>query len=460
VFVGIDAGTSLVKAAAFDESGAVLAVESARARLDLRDDRAEQDAEEIFTAVRDVAGAVRADQAALIAITGQGDGLWLLDAQGRPVRPAISWLDGRAAGLVAEWTASGVLDEVFRRTGNALFPGCPGPLLAWLDRHEPASLDTAATAAYCKDMIFQRFTGLRATDVSDASVPFLDPHTRDYDAAALAACGLTGRAGLLAPIADPYPQGTTRDGIAVTAGPFDVPACAIGAGVTEPGDGLLIIGTTLACLVVSESVERSGEPSGFCFSTAAPGRWLRGMPAMTGTAGLDWVLATVGASHEDLAALLAASPPGARGIRVLPHFSGERAPFIEPAARGELTGITLRTTPADLVRATCEGIAYAARHCLEAAGLRGALTVTGGGARSEPWLQIFADVLGRPLRLAPAETGARGAVLNAVKDLDHAAWTRPSGVREPHPAAAAFYDEQYAAYLARVADARRRWGTS
>ncbi|NEA22350.1 FGGY family carbohydrate kinase, partial [Actinomadura bangladeshensis] len=76
----------------------------------------------------------------------------------RPVRPAISWMDGRAAAIVAEWTASGVAAEVFARTGNAMFPGCPAPLLAWLDRHEPAALDAAATAAYCKDVVFQRFT--------------------------------------------------------------------------------------------------------------------------------------------------------------------------------------------------------------------------------------------------------------------------------------------------------------
>src|SRR5207247_1768422 len=109
--------------------------------------------------------------------------------------------------LVADWTVSGVLEAVFRRTGNALFPGCPGPLLAWLDRHQPERLDVAATAAYCKDMLFQRITGIRATDVSDASVPFLDPRTRDYSAEALAACGLTHRAGLLAPIADPSAGG-------------------------------------------------------------------------------------------------------------------------------------------------------------------------------------------------------------------------------------------------------------
>ncbi len=455
MFVGIDAGTSVVKAAAFDDTGRLLATRSVPVRLDLRAGRAEQDADEIFRAVCDVSGGLpgRPD---LIAITGQGDGLWLLDADGRPAGRAISWLDNRAADQVAKWTADGVLDAVFRRTGNALFPGCPGPLLAWLDRHEPERLDAAHTAAYCKDMIFQRFTGIRATDVSDASVPFLDQRTRTYDEEALEACGIGHRAGLLAPIADPHPRGVDGTGVPVTAGPFDVPACALGAGVTEPGDGLLIIGTTLACLTVTGGFDTGGEVSGFHIATADPGRRLRLMPAMTGTAALDWILGTIGAAHHDLDDLLAASPPGALGVELLPHLAGERAPFIEPAATGELTGLTLGTVPADLVRATCEGIAFAARHCLEAAGLTGTLTVTGGGARSQAWLQIFADVLGRPLRLAQEETGARGAVLAAVPGLDRAAWTRPAGICEPTDS----YDEAYARYLSRVADARRRWARS
>jgi xylulokinase len=377
-------------------------------------------------------------------------------------------MDGRAAGLLTEWEAQGVAERVFRRTGNTIFPGCPAPLLAWLDRHDPAALDAAATAAYCKDMVFQRLTGVRATDVSDASVPFLDPHTRGYDAAAIEACGLSHRAGLLAPISDPLPAGEATGGLIpagtpVAAGPFDVPACALGAGVTEPGNGLLIIGTTLACLVVTDTVARDDEPTGFHFATERPGRWLRGMPAMVGTAALDWVLSTLGLTHADLPAMLASSPPGANGVRVLPHFapSGERAPFVEPAARAEFTGVSLQTTRADLVRATCEAIAYAARHCLDAAGLTKELTVAGGGRRSEAWLQIFADVLGRPLLLAAEETGARGAVIAAARRWgrapDLAQWTVPAGVREPDPAKVAYYAQGYAGYLDRVADARLRW---
>ncbi|MEO3755567.1 FGGY-family carbohydrate kinase [Streptomyces sp. B6B3] len=467
MLVGIDVGTSVVKAAAFDESGRALAVESCPARVRAGDGRVEQDAEEVVEAVGRVLGALTAGRPAptAVGLTGQGDGVWLIDREARPVRPAISWMDGRAAPIVAEWTANGVAHEVFRRTGNTLFPGGPAPLLAWLDRHEPESLDAAATAAYCKDMVLQRLTGVRGTDVSDASVPFLDPHTRDYDAEAVAACGLTHRAGLLAPVVEPRPAGEALPGgplpagVPISAGPFDVPACALGAGATEPGDGLLIIGTTLACLAVVAEPDLAGEPAGFHFATGRRDRWLRGMPAMVGTAALDWVLGAVGAAHRDLDELLAASPPGAHGVRVLPFFSpaGERAPFLEPAARAEITGVSLETTSADLVRATCEGIAFAARHCLTAAGLAGDLAVAGGGTRSETWLGLFADVLGRPLRVAAAEAGARGAVLAAAGHLDAAAWTRPASVRDPDAGGARFYEEEYRAYLRRVAAARERW---
>ncbi|MFF5262715.1 FGGY family carbohydrate kinase [Actinomadura viridis] len=473
MFIGIDAGTSVVKAAAFDEDGRIRAVEATPVGLEMRDGRVEQDADTVYGAVEQVVRRLVASLPApprLAGLTGQGDGLWLVDDAARPVRPAVSWMDGRATGLLAEWTAAGVAEEVYRRTGAAMFPGCPGPLLAWMDRYEPESLDAAATAAYCKDVIFQRFTGIRATDVSDTSMPFLDQRARDYERGAVEACGLTHRAGLLAPIEDPLPAGPSLPGTGLPAGtpvaggPFDLSACALGAGVTEPGDGLLIIGTTLACQVVTGRLDLDGEPAGFHLATTRPGRWLRAMPAMVGTAALDWTLKTTGLRHEAVSGLLGDSPPGAHGVAVLPYFapSGERAPFVEPGARAEFTGVSLETTRADLVRATCEGVAYAARHCLDAAGLTGELAVCGGGTRSEAWLRLFADVLGRPVRTASGEVGARGAVLAAAErfevPLDTEAWTAASAHYEPDPDRAAFYEEGYARYLDRVAAARERWG--
>ncbi|MEU5390685.1 FGGY-family carbohydrate kinase [Streptomyces tibetensis] len=471
MYVGIDVGTSMVKAAAFDATGRQLAVESRPVGLDLHEGVVEQDMEEVYGAVVTVLEALTSavdEPVELAGLTGQGDGVWLVDGEGRPVRPAASWMDGRAHELVDGWLADGTFESVFRRTGSAMFPGCPGPLLAWLDRHEPKALDAAKAALYCKDMVFQRLTGAAATtDVSDASMPFLDPRTRAYDDRVVEMLGLAHRRGLLAPVSDPVATARTRgeglpSGTRIANGPYDLPACALGAGVTSPGGGLLIVGTCLASLVATTELDLTGEPAGLYISTDRPGHWLRAMPAMVGTAALDWVLSTTGVRHEEVDGLLAETPPGAHGVRVLPYFapSGERAPFVEPRLRAELTGVCLESTRGDLVRATCEGIGYAARHCLEAAGLTGNLAVCGGGTRSSAWMRLLADVLGRPLRVVEGEVGARGAVLAAAErygiGLDTPAWTKPTAVVEPDPDRAAFYAKGYEEHLDRLAGARAR----
>ncbi|MFE5815577.1 FGGY family carbohydrate kinase [Streptomyces sp. NPDC056479] len=471
MYVGIDVGTSTVKAAAFDGSGRELAVAARPVGLALHGGFVEQDMEEVYGAVVAVLGEVaeRAPEPVELAgLTGQGDGVWLVDAEGLPVRAAASWMDGRAHELVDRWLADGTFETVFRRTGSAMFPGCPGPLLAWLDSHEPKALDAARASLYCKDMVFQRLTGAGpTTDVSDASMPFLDPRTRTYDNRVVELLGLTHRRGLLAPVTDPVATARTRGeglpaGTRIANGPYDLPACALGAGVTSPGDGLLIVGTCLASLVATTDLDLTGEPAGLYINTDRPGHWLRAMPAMVGTAALDWVLSTTGVRHEEVDGLLSETPPGAHGVRVLPYFapSGERAPFVEPRLRAELTGVSLESTRADLVRATCEGIGYAARHCLQAAGLTGTLAVCGGGTRSPAWMRLLADVLGRPLRVVEGEVGARGAVLAAAERygvaLDAEAWTRPTAVVEPDEARAAYYARAYEDHLARLTEARER----
>ncbi|MCP2164521.1 xylulokinase [Goodfellowiella coeruleoviolacea] len=479
MYVGVDVGTSVTKAVAFAESGEQLDCEVVDTRLSHPSPGlVEQDTDEVVDSVgaviRGLLDRVR-EPVELLALTGQGDGLWLVDDQGRPVRPAVSWMDGRAAGTIREWTDSGVADAVFQANGNTLFPGCAAALLAHLDAHEPAALDRATTAAYCKDVVFQRLTGVRATDASDASLPFGDP-AGGYSEAVLKATGLTHRADLLAPVRTPLPVGELHAagaaatglpvGTPVTSGPFDLPACARGAGVVHPGDGMLIIGTTLACQVASSTVDTSGAPAGMNLATGTPGRFLRAMPAMVGTASVDWVLRLTKSTVDDLPRLLAAAPPGARGVSVLPYFapSGERAPFVDPFARGQFSGLTLQHDAADVVRAVCEGIAYAARHCLEAAGLSGALAVSGGGARSDAWLRVFADVLRRPLHIAQGtQVGARGAVVAGLaalgRPVDEAGWTGSARVVEPG-AAADHYERGYQRYLDQLAAARPLWGAA
>lgn len=480
MIIGVDIGTSLTKAVVFDRFGVSIAEASTPSEVHhLPGGRVEQDLDRVIgtvaTVVREVRAAIDGPVTAL-ALTGQGDGVWLRDGDGRPVRPAISWLDGRANSLLEKWQASGVTREVFRRTGSGMFPGCAAAVLSYLDEHEPAALDRAVVAGYCVDAVTQRLTGEITVDVSDASLPFLDPATRRYDEEAIAACGLTHRRGLLAEPARPkavFHLNThgaellgLPKGLPVTAGPFDLPASAIGAGVREPGDGILTAGTTLACQVLTHSAEfdADGEPAGMFLSTPTIGEFLHAMPAMVGTASIDWVCKLLGIEVWQIGELLAESVPGANGVRALPFLSasGERAPFVDAAARAQFSGLSLEHGRADLVRALCEAIAYAARHCFDAAGLSGRLYACGGGVRSAEWTQIFADVLGRPI-VIPSDpgVGARGAVLVAAESLgepfDVEVWASNSRTVEFIPENVEFYQRGYADYQASLAAARGLW---
>lgn len=478
MILGIDLGTSMVKAARFSPEGDCLAVASRRSSpRSLGGGRIEQDFEEIVTAVGEVVAEACAGAPApqAIGITGQSDGLWLLDAQAKGVRPAVSWLDDRGNPYLQKWIDDGTFEAVFRRNANAIFPGSHAPLMAALKDGDPGALARAHTASYLKDGILQRLTGARVTDASDASLPFLDIRARDYDDQILRLLGLEDMRRLLSPVmpapgqAFPLNAEGARmtglpEGIPVHAGPFDLPACAIGAGVREVGDGLIVIGTTLACEVLTDRVDTEADPVGMTLCMPAEGRWIRAMPATVGTATLDWVLDMIGARHGDVEALLAQSRPGANGATALPFFSatGERAPFVDVRARGQLSGLSTATSKADLVMAVCESVAFAARHCIEAAGLTGRVSVCGGGSNSLTWSQMVADVLQRPLHVARRpEVGARGAAIAAMDvagiDYDADRWTASDDVIEPRRDGAGQYEAGFARYLDTVDAARSFW---
>jgi erythritol kinase (D-erythritol 1-phosphate-forming) len=471
--LGIDIGTSVTKATLFGPDGEVRAKRSARTAL-LRPapGRYEYEVDEVVDSFLGLLRDLPGDDIDLLALTGQGDGLWLLDEHGSGARPALAWLDARGAPVCEAWAASSVLDQVFARTRNAPFPGAGGALLAALGRTEPDTLARARTATQCQHVVFERLTGVRTATRSCAMLPVFDPVAGDYDDQALRLTGLAPWRGMLpevaaapAVVAPLHDRLADRLGLArgtpVATGPYDLPAAALGVGSLGPGDGLLILGTTLACQVLIDHVGAPAEPVGLTLCTGDGARWLRAMPAMVGTACLDWVLGLVRAEHASLGRLLANSPPGANGVSALPYLSpaGERAPFAEPAARAELTGLTLETTAEDVVRAVCEALAYAARHCFEAAGLRGNVVVCGGGSASQELVQLFADVLERPLALASAEEpAARGAVAAAevaAGDVGRPP-TQARGIVHPRPGQRAA--EGYADYLYRLGVARRhRW---
>ena len=479
MILGIDLGTSMVKATAFDIAGRCLGSASRRTVLNhLGEGRVEQDYELLVQSVGAVVRQVVAETGCapdVIGITGQSDGLWLVDEHGHATQSAVSWLDDRGNPFLQAWIDSGAYEAVFRRNGNAIFPGSHAPLIAAMAASDPAALDRAHTASYLKDAILQRLTGVRVTDASDTSLPFLNIRTRQYDPEIFRILGLEKYRRLLAPVMDSpgraFPMTAAGaaltglpEGTPVHAGPFDLPACAIGGGVRNVGDGLIIVGTTLACEVLVDRVCTDGDPVGMTLCLPEEGRWLRAMPAMVGTASLDWVLGLIGADARDVDRLLTQSRPGANGVSALPYFSatGERAPFVDVNARGMLTGLNTATTPADLVRAVCESVAYAARHCIEAAGLTGDLYVCGGGSNSALWSQMIADVLQIPLHVSPRpEVGARGASMAALRaigrDFDAEAWTRPESIIKPDKGMAAPYGRGFAYYQEIVAAARPLW---
>ncbi|MGH3438552.1 MAG: FGGY family carbohydrate kinase [Sciscionella sp.] len=483
MIVGVDVGTSVTKARLIGADGRGGKPHSARSSLLTGQGAAvEQELEEVIDTVVTVVRAAVADAESFgepieaLAITGQGDGLWLRDGDGNSVGRAISWMDGRASGILDKWTGEGVLRQVYRLTGSGMFPGCAGPLLAHLAEHEPDRLRRAVVAGYCIDAIAQRFTGAITVDASNASLPFLDVPSRGYSEAALRACGLESQRHLLAEPAKPGALfGLTKDaaaqlglpgGLPVSSGPFDIPACGFGSGIGKPGDGNLIIGTTLGCQVLTDEVriEPDAEPAGMWLATPYPERYLRVMPAMVGTATLDWVLKLLGVDVSELQHLLTRSPPGANGVSALPFLSmsGERAPFVDSRARGQLAGLTVGTSRADVVRALCEAVAFSARHCLETLGCSGEVSACGGGARSAAWSQIFADVLDTELHIPDDEgVGVRGAAQVAWEALgapvDVHEWRCGRRIVRPDPEGVARYRQGYRDYRDALAVAREGW---
>ena len=441
--VCVDAGTSLIKAVRYDAAGRELAVERRPTVVStFPDGRSEQDMDEVWAAVADAVRAVSApDPRAVraIALTAQGDGAWLVDRAGRPVRPAVLWNDARAASVVERWRAAGVLDEAFRRTGSLGNSGLPHAILQALRQTEPAAVTAAHAALTCGGWLFLQLTGVLGVDRSDASAPWIDQRSGTCAPDLAELYGLADLAHLVPPMiederrvqpltADAAIKTALPPGIPVVLAPYDIATTAIGSGATTPGEAVSILGTTLCTetiIALPDAVPGPGAiPTGLTLDLGLGGIALRAFPTLAGTGVVDWLTALLGLPDAVAVATLAAeAPPGADGVTVLPYLSpaGERAPFLAPAARGVINGLSFAHGPAHLARATLEGLAHVVRDCLEAAPAGrpdDPLHLCGGGAASDLWSQIIADVTGRTVaRTADSQVGAKGALVVAATAL-------------------------------------------
>ncbi len=309
-------------------------------------------------------------------------------------------------------------------------PRPPYAILHWLTQNEPARIDKARWSLTCNGWLFSKLTGLFLADLSDGSNPFSDVNTAAYSPGLLRLYGLEDRAHLLPPIrigtdlvasltACAAEQLGLPIGTPVVMAPYDIVATAYGCDSVSPGQACIILGTTICAEVITSSLDLDVTPTGTTIALGN-GSYLRAMPTLTGCEALTWATKALSCeSIPELDCLAAASVAGANGLLFLPYLSlaGERSPFLEPNARGSFIGLSLAHTRADMARSIYEALAFVIRDCVKAAAgtLPSELRVCGGGARSDFWCQIIADVIGVPIvRTDDSEVGARGAFLFAL----------------------------------------------
>jgi xylulokinase len=459
--VGVDVGTTGVKAVALSPGGEVLGRAEVEYELSLpRAGWAEQDPEDWWRATEAALAALGVEGAS-IGLTGQMHGLVLLDGGDRVLRPAILWNDQRTAAECAEIEETIGLERLVELTGNRALTGFTAPKLLWVRRHEPEVWAAARHMLLPKDYVRLRLTGERVIDAAEASGTLLfDVARRRWSEEVCDALGIPG--ALLPPVRESTEVG----------GAGDQQAGAVGVGAVPPGVLSIALGTS--GVVFAPLAESRPEPEGrvHVFCHAVPDRW-EAMGVMLSAAGsLRWFRDVAGGDYAALTAEAERSGPGARGVTFLPYLQGERTPHADPDARAAFAGLSLVHGRGTLVRAVLEGVAYGLRDSLEllrSLGVRADVgRASGGGARSELWLRIVASVLGIPIERTVVEEGAAygaallgGVAAGVFADVDEAvrACVRVRDVVEPEPGWERAYDEGYVRFRA-LYPALREWGSA
>ncbi|MCU4802691.1 carbohydrate kinase [Halobacteria archaeon HArc-gm2] len=495
LLLGVDAGLTTTTAVVFDAGGETVAAASRATPTDRPETGHREVAlEDLWETVADAIGAVTADDAvdpeavAAVGLSGHGHGLYLLDADGRQVRPAIKSTDSRAAALVEEWEADGTADRMGERLGYAPFGADPLSLLGWLDRHEPDALDRTDTVLFCKDYLGYRLTGRRCTDAMEGSV-FSRAGADEYDRGVFDALGLSVSPDVLPEV---VPSGAARGqvteaaaaetglpaGTPVAGGLHDVGATALGTGAHEAGQAVLIVGTWGQSIVVLDDpgTGADGTPPGL--TRRYLDGYLRYKGLRSAAVCLDWFTGEVGDEWRRRAAAEDCSeydvydrvaddvPAGADGLLFHPYLDGSTD---DPTDRGGFYGLTTDHTKAHMLRAVYEGVALsqsAALSDLTPDGAVGDVRLGGGGARSAVWSDVFAAAVDELLRVpAGEEAGARGAAIcgalaagvhpDAASAVD--AMVAIERRHDPDPDTAALYRERRATFEDALAAIRPTW---
>jgi xylulokinase len=422
VYLGIDLGTSSVKAVLVEDSGRIGAIASSALTLQRPHPLwSEQDpsawwqatVEAIHELPADLRRAVRG-----IGLCGQMHGAVLLGENDRPLRPAILWNDGRSQAQCEELERR----EPHSReiTGNLAMPGFTAPKLLWVCEHEPENFRRTRTVLLPKDYLRLQLTGDKISDMSDSSgTLWLDVARRAWSDAMLTATGLS-RAAMPALVEGSAPAGQLRKEVAallglpparVAGGAGDNAATAMGCGILDPGQAFLSLGTSGVLFVVTDRFRPKTEHAVHAFCHALPGSWHQMSVMLSAASAVDWAVASFG-FKDVVSAVQAASERGLQAATplFLPYLSGERTPHNDPLARGAFVGLSAETSPADLMVAVLEGVALGFADGLEALTDAGSaiaeLVAVGGGSRLRYWRELLAAALNLPVGWSPGSEHA------------------------------------------------------
>ncbi|HEX3053547.1 MAG TPA: xylulokinase [Aggregatilineaceae bacterium] len=435
--LGLDVSTTGAKALLIDETGAVVASHTtSHPSSQPYPLWSEQNPSDwwsgIVNSIRTVLNQTGASASIrAIGLTGQMHGLVCLDKSGQVLRPSILWNDQRTQAECDTITETIGAQRLIQLTGNRALTGFTAPKILWVRRHEPEIYQQIAHILLPKDYLRFKLSGEYAVDMADASgMVLLDVANRRWSAAVLQELDIPEEwlprlyegpevTGVVSQQA--AAETGLKAGTPIVGGGGDQAAQATGVGAVEPGVVALTVGTSgvVFAPLASYAYEPDGRLHAFCHSV--PGRW-HFMGVMLSAAGsLQWYRDTLapGADFGTLTDEASSIQPGSEGLIFLPYLTGERTPHPDPLARGAFIGLTARHTRPHLTRAVMEGVAFGLRDSFELikaspAGIINEVRISGGGAKSPVWRQIFADVLGVPLIVTEAIEGAAyGAALLA-----------------------------------------------
>ena len=429
MFLGIDIGTSSVKAALIDDNGSL--VETASADLPISRPHplwSEQNPSDWWTSTNMAVARLDVShrhKVKAISLSGQMHGATLLDATNTPLRPAILWNDGRSFKESAELEAAE--PDFITKGGNLVMPGFTAPKLAWVRKHEPETFDKIRTVLLPKDYVRLRMTGELASDMSDsAGTLWMDVSERRWHAPMLAACGLsdeqmprlyegTETTGILRQEAA---EAWGMERVPVIAGGGDNAAGAIGAGVVDEGDALMSLGTSGVIFVAGRKFRSNPGSAAHAFCHALPERWHLMSVMLSAASCLDWACTLTGTDNaENLIDLARSSASLGCPEHFLPYLSGERTPHNNPHASGVLFGLNHDSGPGQIAQSVLEGVAFGMGEGFDALLASGvevhSVSVIGGGSQSAYWGRILSAVIRRPLVYRSG--AAIGPALGAAK---------------------------------------------